>query len=151
MFLLEIGEDYKAVPCHCCGKAGSSGHGFIYRDGSPHGIYYLAWSSAHPDQGVSLAIAVGEWDEGTTAAQRTCVGMEAYEGETEILFRFTNPEESPWPNTELLGPMMDREAALAHPLKTEFLELCEVVVRGHPAVARFLKAHGHQQVEPLPG
>ena len=140
MFTLEIGENEKTLRCHCCGESGSTGHGFVYRDGSAYGIYYVAWSRAHPDRGVSLAMAVGEWDDGTTTAQRTCVGVEAYERETEILFRFISPAASPWPNTELLGPMLDRESAVAHPLRSEFLDLCDVIVRGHPAVASFLDA-----------
>jgi hypothetical protein len=140
MFSLEVGEDEKAQRCHCCGEAGSIGHGFIYRNGSAYGINYVAWSGNHPDRGVSLAVAVGEWDEGTTSAQRTCMGVDVYEGESEIYFHFSGPEVSPWPNSELLGPMLEREVALVHPLKAEFLEICEVVVRSHPAVARFLKA-----------
>lgn len=139
MVSLEIGEDENGLQCRCCGAAGSTGHGFFYRDGDAYGVYYAAWSRAHPERGVSLALAVGEWDEGATTAQRTCVGVEAYEGQSEILFRFIGPSESPWPSTDLLGPMLERQAALSHPLKEEFLALSEVVVRGHPAVAQFLK------------
>lgn len=139
MVSLEPGKDEQAHRCHCCGEPGSTEHGFIYQDGSAHGVYYAAWSEGHPERGVSLAIAVGEWDEGTTAAQRTCVGLEAYEGETEILFRFIDPDASPWPDTELLGPMLSRDTALHHPLTAHLLELCGLVVRYHPAVARFLK------------
>ncbi len=134
---IEVGEDEIAARCSCCGEPGSTGHGFIYRDGSAHGVYYAAWSRAHPERGVSLAIAVGEWDDGSTTADRTCVGLEVSESEEEILFRFTGPDRSPWPSTELLGPMLTREAALMHPLKPEFLELGEVIVHQHPSLAAF--------------
>jgi hypothetical protein len=136
---LEVGENENQSQCHCCGRAGSTGHGFIYRDGSAYAIYYVAWSSAHPDRGVSFAVAIGEWDEGTTAMDRTCAGIEAYEGQAKIFFRFIGPDASPWANTELLGPILDRQAALKHPLKSEFLRLCEMVVRNHPAVREFLR------------
>jgi len=86
-----------------------------------------------------LALAIGEWAAGTTIGQRTCVGLDAYEGQSHILFRFIDPSESPWPDTDLLGPMLDREKAMTHPLKGNFLELGELIVRSHPAVAKFLK------------
>lgn len=85
-----------------------------------------------------MAIAIGEWDEGSTAEARTCVGVEAYEGETQILLRFAEPESSPWAETELLGRMLSRAEALAHPLKKDFLYVGETIVEQHPALRRFL-------------
>jgi hypothetical protein len=135
---IEIGENKKASLCHCCGQAGCSGHGFIYKDASAYGVYYAAWAPQHLDRGVTLAICVGDWDDDAPADARTCAGLEAYEGEGEVLFRSIGPEASPWPSSELLGPMLSRSAALAHPLKSEFLVLAEEVVRAHVAVAEFL-------------
>lgn len=138
-FSLEVGRDEKATHCHCCGTDGSTGHGFLYQDGSAHAVYYAAWSRAHRQSGVTIAIAVGEWEEGSTTAQRTCVGLEMREGDGQILLRFLDPDESPWPDAELLGPVLTREAALASPLKADFLALAEVVARQHPAIAAFLR------------
>src|SRR5215204_4406142 len=100
--MLKIGEDEKRGQCDCCGSSSSTGHGFIYRDGIPYSVYFAGWTEAHKARGVTMAIAIGEWDEGSTAEARTCVGIEAYEGETQILLRFVEPESSPWPETELL-------------------------------------------------
>lgn len=138
MLKLELGEDQKIGRCHCCGAAAKTGHGFIYKNGTPYGVYFAGWSAGHKERGVTLAIAVGEWDEGTIREQRTCVGLEAYEGEVQILFRFIERESSPWTETDLLGRMISREEAVGHPLRSEFLAVAEIIVRKHPAVRQFL-------------
>jgi hypothetical protein len=140
MLTIELGEDQKIGRCHCCGTASETGHGFIYKNGTPYGVYYAGWAAGHKERGVTLAIALGEWDEGTTSQQRTCVGLEAYEGKSEILFRFIEPDSSPWPDTELFGRMVSREEAVKHRLRPEVLAVAEMIVREHPAVRQFLNA-----------
>lgn len=137
---LEVGEDERVQQCDCCPAASSVGHGFVYRGDSPFAVYYAGWSAAHRERGVTLAIAIGEWHQGSNVGQRTCVGIAAYEGEHDILFTFINPEASPWSNTSLLGPMIRRDEALSHPMRAEFLSVAEEIVRSHPAVHRFLRA-----------
>ena len=136
MLEIEVGEDETPQTCHCCGEVGSSGHGFVYENGDAHAVYYAAWSDAHPERGVSLAIALGEWSDDSTPADRTCVGIQAFEGERDVHFRFVEPEDSPWPNTDLLGPMLRRDLALHHDMRQHFLKLAELVVLRHPAVCR---------------
>lgn len=140
MFVLEPGEDNDGERCECCGTESRTGHGFIYKGATPHAVYYVGWVPGHRDQGVTMAIAVGEWDTGSTPAQRTCFGLEVHEGERDVLFRFIDPEESPWGHSELLGSMSRREDALKHPLSKEVLSLAEIIVRGHPSVREFLAA-----------
>jgi hypothetical protein len=137
---LEIGEDEKGHTCECCGHPSSTGHGFVYRDDTAFAVYYAGWCEAHRDRGVTLAIAIGEWDEGSTVDQRTCFGIEAYEGQDEILFSVIDPELSPWPDTKLLGRMMRRDEALVNALLSDALAVAEEIVRGHPAIRRFLNA-----------
>jgi hypothetical protein len=133
----EVAED-KASRCHCCGNAGWTGHGFVYRNGDAYAVYYCAWSQAHPERGVSLAIAVGEWDDNSSVRDRTCVGVEAYEGETEVLFRVLDPTESPWPQTDLLGLMLSREEALKSAIIVDIFAIAESIARKHPALSQFL-------------
>ena len=46
--------------------------------------------------------------------------------------------ESPWPNTKLLGAMLDRENSLKHPLMGEVFNLVEYVLRHHSALMEYL-------------
>jgi hypothetical protein len=139
---LEVGEDEKTGRCPCCGAATKTGHGFIYNNEVPYAVYYAAWSSGHPERGAALAIAIGEWEEDSSNLSRTCFGLDAIEGEDQIFFRFVDPDASPWPNTDLLGPMLKRSAALAHPLKGAVLTAAERIVATHPGLKRFLGSAG---------
>ena len=101
-------------------------------------MYYVGWAVGHPDKSVSFALAFGEWDDESTTEDRTCFGLEAYEGEEKILFRVIEADESPWASTDLLGKMISRKDALDHPLLNKVFVIAEHVVRNHEAVRRYL-------------
>lgn len=135
---IEVGENQNPSSCRCCGRESNVGHGFVYKNSDAYAVYYAGWSAEHPERRVSLALAIGEWDDDSNAADRTCFGLEAREGDDEILFRVIGPEESPWRSTDLLGEMLSREKALKDSLLKEVLVVAEVVVRNHPAIADYL-------------
>lgn len=139
MFEIEVGENVRISKCDCCGAESRNGHGFVHSDGSARAVYYVGWTDKHRERGVAMAIAIGEWDDASTAQDRTGFGLVAHEEGERILFGFVGPDDSPWPRTELFGSMVDREAALAHPLSEEALLIAEAVVRSHPAVREFLR------------
>jgi hypothetical protein len=87
---------------------------------------------------VSFAVAIGEWDDNATSESRVCFGVEAKESDSEVLFRVLEPEESPWPNTELLGKMIDRESALNHSNIDDIFLILEEILRGHPSLNKYL-------------
>ncbi len=135
---IEVGENKNASTCHCCGKKSCVGHGFVYKDDDAHAVYYASWSDAHPDKKVSIALAIGEWDDDSTTDDRICFGVEASEDKDEILFRVIEPSESPWPNTDLLGQMLTRDEGLSHPLLKEVFEIAESILRDHIALREYL-------------
>jgi hypothetical protein len=136
---IEIGENSNATVCHCCGKASCTGHGFVFKNGDAYAIYYAGWSDAHPEKKVSLALAIGEWDDESTSKDCTCFGVEAYEGKEEILFRVIEPEESPWPKTDLMGEMLSRKESLKHQLLKEVFIIAEEVLRNHAAIREYFR------------
>lgn len=138
MFDLEIGENQKPSLCHCCSSESNVGHGFVYKNKEALAVYYAGWAPKHPDKKVSFAIAIGKWDDNSTVNDRICFGLEAYETENEIAFRITDPNESPWSNTELLGKMVSREDALKHFLKDQVFKIAEYVIRNHDAIRNYL-------------
>lgn len=137
-FDIEIGENFKSSLCDCCGRESNVGHGFVYRDGDAYAVYYASWAAGHPDKKVSFALAIGKWDDDSTSTDRTCFGLEAYEGKNEILFRVIEPEESSWAKTDLLGEMISRKDALNHSLLKEVFVIAEIVVRNHDAIRQYL-------------
>ena len=135
---LEAGEADRPTRCDCCGRVSRTVHGFIYKDGDAYAVYYAGWSEGHPDRGVTMAIAVGEWTDDSTTSDRVSVGIESRSTASEIQFSVLEPEQSPWGHTELLGAMLARPKALAHPVLPEIFEVAEYVVAHDERVASFL-------------
>lgn len=136
---IEIGENKNASTCHCCGKKSCVGHGFVYKNDDAYAVYYAGWTDAHLDKKVSIALAIGEWEDDSTSDDRTCFGVEVSEGQDEILFRVVEPSESPWSDTDLLGPMQSREKGLSNPLLKEVFEIAENILRDHIALREYLE------------
>ena len=137
-YKIEVGEDNQPSVCHCCDNESNTGHGFIYKNDDAYAVYYAGWSASHPDKVVSLAIAIGEWDDNSTTDDRTCLGIEAYENLNSIDFRVINPNESPWPSTDLLGEMFDRDQALSNKNLDDFYNIAELIVRNHDGIRDYL-------------
>ena len=144
---IEIGENKNASICHCCGKNSCIGHGFVYKDDSAYAVYYVGWSEAHSDKKISIALAIGEWNEDSTVADHTCFGIEVYEAKDEILLRVIEPAQSPWANTALLGSMLAKQDSLSHPLLKEVFVIVECILRGHKALREYLGIPDEQVVK----
>ena len=135
---IEIDENANASICDCCGKESCNGHGFIYKNGDAYAIYVVAWSAQHAQSVVTLALAIGEWGDGATSADRTCFGLNVYRRGDQLLFSVIGPERSPLSYPELMGPMLPRGNALEHPLLREAFTITERIMDCHPAVREYL-------------
>lgn len=140
IYKIELGENRQNSVCQCCGKESARGHGFVYKNGDPYAVYYAAWSDQHEEKKISLAIAIGEWSDDSTNEDRTCFGVAATEdlSKSMINFGFINPDESPWPGTDLMGVMIDRNSSIQHPLSKEVMEICSEIAYCHPAISDYL-------------
>jgi hypothetical protein len=139
---LELGEEDPPNKCQCCGKKSRSVHGFAYRNGDAYAVYYAGWAEGHPERGVTMAIATGEWGDDSDVADRVSIGIEAKTSESRIQFTVLDPEQSPWGRTELLGELLQRQVALQHSQLKQFFELAESVVREDVRVKTFLAQPG---------
>ena len=119
--------------CECCGGTTTSLTRFVYKDGDAHAIYYARFSNNHPDRLVKAAVSIGEWGEGSNSAQRVAFALELRAGPANYEVRVCDAATSPWAETDLLGPMLDREPALAHPLIDEVFHITDhAVVEDQP-------------------
>lgn len=125
---LEQGEESMPTACECCGRYSRTVHGFVYRNDDAYAVYYAGWSEGHPERGVTMAIAMGEWGDDSDASDRVSVGVRAFASSSEIHFSILDPEESPWSRTDLLGDMIPRKVALHHPSLKEVFTIAEVLV-----------------------
>jgi hypothetical protein len=136
---LEAGPQEAGNVCDCCGTRSTTVHGFVYRSGDAFAVYYAGWSHQHPERGVTMAIATGEWAEDSGPQDRTSIGLEARPAATEIQFTIVGPEQSPWGETPLFGRMLSRDRAKASPSLKATLEVAELIVREDPRVRAVLR------------
>jgi hypothetical protein len=130
-----IGELKRSV-CNCCGREQLSGHGFVYEDEEPRAIYFATLHhTTNETNGVSLAVGIGEWNDDGSRQSCTAFGIDVFTAESEIRMKVLNASESPWANTQVLGPLLDREQALAHPLKDKMFEIADCIVRDDAKIA----------------
>jgi len=125
---IEFEPPAEAAPCECCGGTTTSLTRFVYRDGDARAVYYARFSDNHPDGLVIAAVSIGEWGEGSTPAQRTAFAIELRSGPENYEVMVRDASASPWNGIELLGPMLDREVALAHPLIAEVFDITDHAV-----------------------
>ena len=127
MFEIETTEPRLTV-CACCNKPLTNITGFVAREGEPWAIYKGCFGESHPEKGVHLGIGVDdvggapEW-KGRVAFS-FWVRIESDEYRTTVIDKV----ESPWGNSSVLGPMLDREEALDHPLLNEVFHLIDHIV-----------------------
>jgi hypothetical protein len=110
----------------------------VSRDGDAFAIYYAGWSERHPERGVTMAIATGEWTDGSGAQDRVSIGLSARSTDTEVQFTIAEPEESPWGETPLFGKMLSRDRALMSASLAVTLEVAELVSRDDPRLSAVL-------------
>ena len=135
---LELGPEGAPHQCECCGGQTSSVHGFAYEDDAPHALYYAAWNSKHVDQGVSLIVSLGDFEEGSGPWSRRAVAMRCWVAEDQFRFSVIEPDESPWSNATVVGEILGRQAALDHPDIKEFFHIAEHAVEDDPRVKAIL-------------
>jgi hypothetical protein len=135
---VEAGPAGSNSRCACCGEESETAHGFVYRNNDAYAVYYAGWSIGHLKQGVSLAVAIGEWGEGTGAGDRTSFGMSVTATTSSLDFTILDAKESPWGDSPLFGKMLNRSEALAHSEVRSAINIAEQIVKEDARVRRFL-------------
>jgi hypothetical protein len=133
---IEFEPPRQSGPCECCGSVTTTLTRFVYKDGNAHAIYYARFSDSHADQCIKAAVSIGEWGEGSNPTHRTAFALELRAGPENYEVMVCDAATSPWKGAELLGPMLDRDAALAHPLIHEVFHITDhAVVEDQPLKA----------------
>ena len=125
MITIEFEPPHDSAPCECCGGRTTSLTRFVLSEGDAYAVYYARYSNNHPDRVVSLAVSIGKWGAGTTPADRTAFSLALRSGAENYEVMVCDAACSPWRNVELLGEMLDRQAALEHPLIDEVFNLTD--------------------------
>ena len=118
--------------CPDCGNEHESVTGFVLKDGSAHAVYYADW---HPHaKEAYVDVVLGSWEEPD------------YPGQVTFGCRLGHVDEQSPPAASLVtgganrsddalfGTKLDREAALAHPMLSEFWEVIDWLVVNDPTL-----------------
>jgi hypothetical protein len=122
--------------CPHCGNESHTVWGYVRCDGNAYAVYYVGWTTGHDDMGI--LIGMGEWGEGTTPSDRYSVALTARAPENQIGFMVVGPGESLLDEVELLGRLLTREDALAHPQIQDVFRVADHIVSDDPRVAAVL-------------
>ena len=116
--------------CECCGSLTVKLTRFVYRDGDAFAVYYAQYSNNHPDHDLEMLISIGEWDEHSEPSQRSAFYCRVRSNTDSYAVSLEDASGSPWSDSRIMGAMLSRAEALAHPLKsTAFEVLDEALLR----------------------
>ena len=140
---VELGEENRDHPCPCCGAPSHLVYGLVYHDGDAHAVYLAGWSEGHTDEGVRMAVSIGDWSDDGGPGDRLSVGLCCLLHGRQVDFRVVEPGQNPWHQFAYLGPMLGQQDALTHPHLEAFLDVARQAVRDDDRVREFLKATAH--------
>ena len=126
---IEFEEPSLGAPCECCGNRTVHLTRFVSNDGDAHAVYYVRFTKGHPETPAVAAISLGDWGEGSTPSQRTAFALELRPDGVRVC----NADESPWHETNILGRVLDRNEALAHPLINEVFHIADHIYLEDPS------------------
>ena len=137
MITIEVDEPPKTARCDCCGGTTTRLTRFVEKDGDAFAVYYAAFSDEHPEREMKLAVGLGDWDDDAAPEDRRAFAlvMRSVEGEYQV--RVVDADESPWRNAEIIGRMLDREEALAHPWIGDVFHITDHIVEDDPVVRAY--------------
>jgi hypothetical protein len=135
---LEFHERVDRHTCKRCGGDYDRVYGTIWDDERRAGIYSADLHQRDDDTRLLLAIGTMGWDAATEQWRRYGVTLEVWPTADENRMSFRDVAMSPYAETDQFGQRLDREEALASPLRDEFFHLADHVVRDDPRVRAHL-------------
>jgi hypothetical protein len=141
LLTLEFGDPIEPTRCADCGGTSRTFTRFVYQDGDPYAIYFARFSDNHPRREVALAVGLGQFGEGSDASQRVSFGLIMRMVNSQFEVMVVEPEQSPWPNQRVLGPMLSRTEALSHPRIKDVFHITDHVTMDDPDVKRYFETN----------
>ena len=139
MLIIETDEPPRVELCQCCGGTTTWLTRFVYSDGDAFAVYYAAFSDEHPEREIKIAVGIGEWGDEATPDERRSFALLMRETDTEFAVTVTDAAESPWRGSEIIGPMLDRKEALAHPRISDVFHITDHMITDDPEIRAYFE------------
>ena len=124
--------------CDCCGGHTTSLTRFVYKNNHAYAIYYATFADAHPGHHVDAVVSLGDWGEGADPSTRRAFSLRIRAGAEQYEVMVTGPDDCPWRDAKLIGPVLTRDEALAHPWLPEVFHISDHIVAEDEPVKSYL-------------
>ena len=120
-----------ATDCDCCDGVTITLNRLVKRDGWPYAMCRITYSEVHLNLRAKGSFGIGMFGQGTSPEQRVAFAV-LLRHDGAILVDATEAE---WPDTDILGPKLSREAALQHERKGDLFRLIDELYSHNSALA----------------
>ena len=129
-------EEPRFSTCECCGEETVHLVRFVSRDGNAFAVYFADFSNGH--KYVSVLVSIGGWgSDDDTPEDRTAFAFRIWASEDNYQVGLVDEADSFY-SSGYMGRILDRQEALAHPLRQEVFDLSDHIVECDQPVIDFL-------------
>jgi len=130
-------EEPETSVCECCGGATTSLTRFVSQDNDAFAVYYAAFSSNHPEKGLTGVVNLGEWWEDEVPESRVAFVFEMWPDDNNYNVGIINANESDWADVNIIGRKLSRNEALEHPWLNEVFHITDHMTADDPEIIAF--------------
>ncbi len=115
-------------PCECCGGTSIITSGLVSRDHEPYAAYQVHWTKDQViKHGAEFYIILGEFGDGTTAADRFAVALHFFVEDDRHGFSIVDADRTCIATHPLVGRALQRSDVINTPLAGEVFELIDAI------------------------
>jgi hypothetical protein len=115
-------------PCECCGDISRSATGMVRRDGDPYALYNVHWTTAQlARHGAEFYLVLGEFGEGTTAADKFAVALHFFVEDDRYGFALVDASQTAMASHPLISSVLSRDEVVGTPLAQEVFDLVDAI------------------------
>ena len=115
-------------PCECCGDLSRSASGMVRLDDEPYAAYQVHWTNQQVGRhGAEFYIILGQWGDGTTAADKFAVALHFFVESDRFGFTVVDADQTPMASHPLVGRALPRESVIGTPLAQEVFKLVDAI------------------------
>jgi len=129
----------KTFACECCGGTTTTLTRYVYKDGDAFAVYFARFPSNHADQSIAVLVSIGGWGTGDPA-KRVSTALEMRVLESGPAVMVIDAATSPWEEDPVLGRMLDRSTALAHPAIRDVFAIIDCMVVEDPPLRAYIES-----------
>ena len=116
-------------PCSCCGNTSRCAWGFVHGPNGAVAAYFVHWTVGRvADHWPNFDLIIGQWGEGTVAADRFMVALRYRLLESGPAFMVIDPDGRPSATSGLVGSALRRSEVIGKPIATQAFAIADALL-----------------------